>query len=87
MMKGNKIQIAYKHSKSLVYRRQAKLPEQKPQIVFFGRNSFAIRPVVFTTKALNKKCFYNILSNYDIYVQVILNVLIKFSPKRNNPTM
>lgn len=35
MMKGNKIQIAYKHSKSLVYRRQAKLPEQKPQIVFF----------------------------------------------------
>lgn len=57
MMKGNKIQIAYKHSKSLAYRRQAKLPEQKPQIVFFGRNSFAIRPVVFTTKALNKKCF------------------------------
>ena len=30
MMKGNKIQITYKHSKSLVYRRQAKLPEQKP---------------------------------------------------------
>lgn len=30
MMKGNNIQITYKHSKSLVYRRQAKLPEQKP---------------------------------------------------------
>lgn len=83
MMKGNKIQITYKHSKSLVYRRQAKLPK----IVFFGRNSSAIRPVVFTTKALNKKCFKNILSNYDIYVQVIWNVLIKCSPKRNNPTM